>query len=57
MIKDETRKALKYLLGAIEVWRMWAPNSDYETQAMYKVAAEAEKFARAFKRNELKIDD
>ena len=57
MIKDETRKALSALMWEIEFLRAWRKGSDSEESAFYKVANAAENFVKAFRKNELKIDD
>ena len=57
MIKDETRKALSALILKIEWWRVNREFPSKEDQDIYAIYDEAEKFVKAFRRYELKIDD
>ena len=57
MIKDETRKALSALILKIEWWRVNREFPSKEDQNIYDIYDEAEKFVKAFRRYELKIDD
>lgn len=57
MIKNETRKALSALILKIEWWRVNRGFPSKEEQAIYDICDEAEKFVKAFRKHELKIDD
>ena len=57
MIKDETRDALRQLVSVVEEWRLWTNYTPREDQSIYEIYDEAEKFVKAFRRYELKIDD
>lgn len=57
MIKAETRKALSALILKIEWWRVNREFPSKEDQNIYDIYDEAEKFVKAFRKHELKIDD
>ena len=57
MIKDKTSKALNDLTRVIDEWKYHPHDLDSYEQAIYKIYDEAENFVKAFRKNELKIDD
>lgn len=57
MIKAETHNALTNLCKATNEWWLWAHDTPREDQSIYEIYVEAEKFVKAFRKNELKIDD
>ena len=57
MIKYKTSKALNDLTRVIDEWKYHPHDLDSYEQAIYKIYDEAEKFVKAFRKNELKIDE
>lgn len=57
MIKDKTRKALSEMIEVIDCWRDMRARTGKEEDMTWDFYLMAEQFVKAFRENELKIDD
>ena len=57
MIKAETRKALSEMIEVIDCWRDMRARLGKEEDMTWDFYFMAENFVKAFRKNELKIDD